>query len=181
LSSNNQTIRGNVLQKIIDGIGVSDDVFLLRKLFDQYGYDQKRPPINLEYQTFQDILEILRKTCYADKSYEDGYEALGYGFIQGFAKTPVGQVTKITSAMLGPQRGAHLLVKNAENTFPFGKHELEEVREGYFRYHYRRIPGSPGLLRGIFKAALEFSNLKDLRLTSRVLGANEAIIEVTWK
>jgi uncharacterized protein (TIGR02265 family) len=161
-------------------MGVVNDLRLLQELSTRYNYDDYKPPFEMSYLTFLAIVEHVRVLMLPDKTREEGYEELGGAILKGFTSGVIGQITKVTSTMLGPVRGAHFLVKNAANTFPFGKHELEEVREGYFRYHYYEVPSANGLLCGLIKAALEMSNVKDVRLTSKKISNDEAIIEATW-
>lgn len=165
---------------MLTGINIQDFPDVAQILEKQFGYKQPSPPATIPYDTFLSILEQLKRQVFPNRSQDEAYEMFGRAILHGFVSGPIGEITKMSSKLLGPVRGARFIVKNASSTFPFGRHELEEVRDGYFRYHYYDIPGNPALVRGLIRAAFDLSAVSNLQVTSIVLSPEEALFEATW-
>lgn len=174
-------VNGGTIKTMLKGNNAAQKYDLHAVLLEKFKYNFDNPPIILPYAQYLEIAEVIRSFLYPFKSYDDGYELIGINLTKAHFEGALGQVNKVAAGLLGPERGYSLFIKNMTTTLPFGRHELEEIRKGYGRYHMYGVPGPAPLMRGIIRACLEAGGAKEVKVTSKILGEEEFIHEASWK
>jgi uncharacterized protein (TIGR02265 family) len=173
-------IEGDSSQEVVRGSAANNQALQL-SLKERFNYDYRNPPVTLPYDTYLAIIEHLRNALYPHKSREEGYEAIGEAAVEGHFMGTVGKVNKIAARMMGPVRSADLFIRARDKALLFGEHKMEEIHNGYLRYHVKGVPEIPAFVRGILRAALASTGVKNIAVKSQIISPEEVIYEATWE
>jgi uncharacterized protein (TIGR02265 family) len=177
----NRYIVGSAVKTLLRGNGAAQRYDLHAMLFAKFQFNYDSPPVRILYDKYLEIIEFIRQSLYPYKTLEEGYEAMGVKLTNAHFEGALGQVNKVAAGLLGAERGYTIFIKNMTTTLPFGRHELEEIRKGYGRYHLYGVPGPAAFMRGIIRACLVAGGAKDIVVTTKILGTEEFIHEAFWK
>lgn len=179
-SAKAKNINGEMVTAIIKCCEADKNPALLQTIFSFYGFNYNSPPLDFSYDKYLQIAEYLCETLYSDLPSQSALENLGYNLAHFYFRSPSGQVLKNLAAILGPQRGAKTYRDVMTKRFPWSRHEIEELRPHYLRYHVRGMLGTGAMFRGNIKAALEISGAKLKNTNTIIVAQEDFILEIEW-
>lgn len=174
-----RNVTGTSVRLLLDGSGVNLSPDLQSTIYARFDFDYQKPPMFYPQPKYMQMAKFLRREVYSDLPEEQAYEEMGRGIVRAYFEGSIGQVVKMTAAMLGPKVGSKTFLKVTKQCMPWANHEYE-VGDNFFRYRLRLVPGPPGIMRGIMKESVEAAGAKLLRATTTIYGEEDFLHEVEW-
>jgi hypothetical protein len=175
-----KNINSLAIKMLISGIEAHKDALVLEEIKEKTGFDYIKAPTIVLFSQYLAVLDYLAKKFFPNKPLYEACEWMGYRISKQYIENPVGKVLATAGKVLGAEKGSRFVLKAIEIFIPEVKHEYEEVRSNYSRYHYYNLTGSPGVMAGIHRAAIEIVSTKNVKVTVNVISPNEAILENSW-
>ncbi len=170
----------SLVKDLIIGNQFWDNPLYLQSLKDQFGYDYHNPNIPVSVENYVLIIDYARNLIYPQKKKNEGYFLIGRASLEGHFQGVVGKINKVAARMFKIEKSADLYLKTQNSNYPFGSHQIEEVRPGYFRYHRTNVPVQPAFTCGVITSLLELTGGKNVKVVSKVVGNEDTIYEATW-
>ena len=170
----------SLVKDLIVGNQLAGNPLYLQTLKEEFGYDHQNPNFPISVENYVLIIDYVRRLNFPEKSPEEGFFGVGTASLEGHFQGVVGKVNKIAARMFNIEKSADLYLKTQNSNYPFGSHQIEEVRPGYFRYHRSNVPVPPAFTEGVITYLLELTGGKNTKVVSRVVGKEETIYEATW-
>lgn len=176
-----KTIPYPLLKDLITGAGIPDQPNLLQQLKQQFDYDFFLPPTSVRVQTYVAIIDFLRQKLFPQKPVAEGYFLLGIASLEGHFQSPVGKINKVAARMFSMEKAVQLYLKTQRYNYPFGEHEMEEIKTGYLRYHRQGVPTPPDFTCGVLSYLVQLTGGKEVKVTYRTVKQDDVIYEVQWQ
>jgi uncharacterized protein (TIGR02265 family) len=173
-------INSLAIKMLITGVEAHKDVNLLREMKAITGFDFANAPSISKYEHYLSVVDFLCERVFPDKPVDEACEWMGYRMAKQYIENPVGKVLAMAGAVVGAKRGSKFFLKAIENFIPEVRHEYEEHTDNYSRYRYYNLRGSPAVMAGIHRLALELISAKNIKVTFSVISPTEAIFENRW-
>ncbi len=181
LSTSPRLVPQSLIKDLIIGNGLAGQSAFLLSLKQQFDYDYAQPPLNLPLETYINIIEHARQTLFAANPKAEVYFQLGTASLDGHFQSPIGQINKIAVRMFSIEKAAQLYIKTQKYNYPFGQHQMEEVRKGYLRYRRSNVPTPPDFTCGVINYLVKLSGGKNVIVTHKVMGPVEILYEAQWE
>lgn len=183
LERSNRIVDAGTLRTLGLAVELNNYPQIKAMLKQRYQVDLASPPSTFSYDKYLEIVEFLRVTLFGNIGTEAGYEEIGYRIVQNYFAGSAGQIMKMMANVIGAHNGAKQFIKSISRALPWGKHELEEIRPGYARYHKSLVGGPPPIMLGMIRAIIEAAGAKIIRSGYTVLSESkdDIIYEVEWR
>jgi uncharacterized protein (TIGR02265 family) len=178
--SEKRLIPHSLVKDLIVGNQFSANPLYLQILKDQFGYDHNNPNIPVSVENYVLIIDYVRNLAFPQKSQDEGYFLVGTASLEGHFQGVVGKINKIAARMFNIEKSADLYLKTQNSNYPFGSHQIEEVRAGYFRYRRTNVPVPPAFTSGVITSLLELTGGKNVKVAGQMVGNEDTIYQATW-
>jgi uncharacterized protein (TIGR02265 family) len=173
-------VPASLVKELIEGNNIQQTPSYIEILKEEYHYDYNQPYLNIAIETYLAVIDFVRRTCYPDKTIAEGYFWCGYNSIEGHFQGPVGKINRIALRMFSFEKLTELYLKTQHFNYPWGKHEYEELRKDYLRYHRRGVPTPPDYTRGVLSYLMGKISGKEVEIIATVLEPEDVIYEIRW-
>lgn len=173
-------INSLALKMLISGVNAHKNAAFLQELKQKTGFDYHHPPTISKYETYLVTLDLLCKTSFKDKPVDKACEYIGYRLAKQYIENPVGKVLATAAQMLGTEAASKIFLKAIANFIPEVKHGYDEIGKKHSRYRYRNLVGSPGVMAGMNRLAIEVLGGKNIKVVYTVVSPTEAVFDNSW-
>jgi uncharacterized protein (TIGR02265 family) len=171
-------IKGQSIQALLEATGATNHPEILRIVATEFDFHYYDSPLTYPFAKFLLLAEYLAKQFFPDLELTEALEEIGYRTALYSSKIAGGGVLRTLAGVLGPYKGAPILVKAMTNRMPWSRQEIEEIRPHYIRYRIRDVPGTGFVLRGILRAGVEFTGGKVKKITTTHLAEEDIMHEI---
>jgi uncharacterized protein (TIGR02265 family) len=173
-------IDANLVKLLILGSEADQNHALLDGLKTKFNYDFAKPPSDLVYADYLNIVDYIRQKLHANKTEDEGYAALGKALSKGYRHGDVGRVLLKTIQFAKPEDLLEMIVQTLRSNNFNITYEVETARPHYGRVKVTGMLVNPHFNRGVIQASMLIKDLKNLRVAVEKQAANIVIYTVTW-